>query len=136
MVLPTYTRSRRCIILHSNDMAEATQPLDINILHNAYIIEELLQLLNRVKKTLSIDTGPNILRRIYFSNNFKAAALVLNWVQASALCRSAHQIPISPQQPPPFERNSTASVDARYSYAVQRPHCWGAHTARYRIHKS
>ena len=33
--------SRRSILLHTNDMAEPTQPLNINTLHNVHVIEEL-----------------------------------------------------------------------------------------------
>ena len=36
--------SRRSILLHKNDMAELAQPLDINTLHNVYVVEELIQL--------------------------------------------------------------------------------------------
>ena len=36
--------SRRSIHLHSYDMAEPAQPLDISTLHNVYVIEELIQL--------------------------------------------------------------------------------------------
>ena len=32
------------ILLQSNDTAELTQPLDVNTLHNAYVVEELIQL--------------------------------------------------------------------------------------------
>ena len=35
---------RQNIRLHSNDMAEPAQPLDINTLHNVYVIEEFIQL--------------------------------------------------------------------------------------------
>ena len=31
--------SRRSILLHSNDMAEPAQPMDINTLHNVYVVE-------------------------------------------------------------------------------------------------
>ena len=31
-------------IAHSKDMAEPAQPLDINTLHNVYVVEELIQL--------------------------------------------------------------------------------------------
>ena len=59
LVLPTYTRwsssptiadtrikclSRRSILLHSNDIAQLAQPLDINMLHDFYAVEELIQL--------------------------------------------------------------------------------------------
>ena len=36
--------SRRSIFLHTNDMAEPAQPLNINTLHNVYVVEELIQL--------------------------------------------------------------------------------------------
>ena len=36
--------SRRSILLHTNDMAEPAQPLDINTLHNVHVVEELIQL--------------------------------------------------------------------------------------------
>ena len=36
--------SRRSILLHTNDMAEPAQPLNINTLYNVYVVEELLQL--------------------------------------------------------------------------------------------
>ena len=46
LVLPTDFRkypSRRSI-LHTNDMAEPAQPLNINTLHNVHVVEELIQL--------------------------------------------------------------------------------------------
>ena len=36
--------SRRSNLLHTNDMVEPAQPLNINTLHNIYVVEELLQL--------------------------------------------------------------------------------------------
>ena len=36
--------SRRNILLHTNDMAEPAQPLDINTLHNVHVVQELIQL--------------------------------------------------------------------------------------------
>ena len=36
--------SRRSILLHTNDMAEPAQPLDINTLYNVDVVEELIQL--------------------------------------------------------------------------------------------
>ena len=36
--------SRRSILLHTNDMAEPVQPLNINTLHDVYVVEELIQL--------------------------------------------------------------------------------------------
>ena len=50
LVFPTNTRSsssptsRRSILLHTNDMAEPVQPLNINTLYNVYVVEELIQL--------------------------------------------------------------------------------------------
>ena len=59
LVFPTDTRSSssptfsdpriknpslRNILLHMNDMAEPAQPLNINTLHNIYVVEELIQL--------------------------------------------------------------------------------------------
>ena len=35
---------RRSILLHTNDLAEPAQPLDINTLHNVHVVEELIQL--------------------------------------------------------------------------------------------
>ena len=32
------------MLLHTNDMAEPAQPLDINMLHNVQAVEELIQL--------------------------------------------------------------------------------------------
>ena len=61
LVLPTDTKSSslptaadfhnkypspQSILLDSNYMAEPAQPLDINTLHNVYIIKELIQLNN------------------------------------------------------------------------------------------
>ena len=36
--------SRRSILLHTNDMVEPAQPLNINTLHNVHVAEELIQL--------------------------------------------------------------------------------------------
>ena len=36
--------SRRSNLLHSSDMAEPAQPLDVNTLHNVYVVEEVIQL--------------------------------------------------------------------------------------------
>ena len=34
----------RSILLHSNDMHEPAQPLNINTLYNVYVVEKLIQL--------------------------------------------------------------------------------------------
>ena len=43
--------------------------------------------------------------------------------------RSPHQIPVSLEHPPPYERHGRASAAAGYYYAAQRPSRWGPHTA-------
>ena len=41
---PIKHSSRRSVFIHSNDMAEPTEPLDTNTLSNVHIIEDLIQL--------------------------------------------------------------------------------------------
>ena len=48
LILPTKKghplRQLQSILLHSNDMTEPTQPLDVNTLYNVHIVGELKQL--------------------------------------------------------------------------------------------
>ena len=39
--------SYRSILLHTDDMAEPAQPLDINMLHKVEVVEELIQYIQR-----------------------------------------------------------------------------------------
>ena len=76
--------SRRSILLHTNDMAEPAQPLDINTLHNVSMSlrSSYSSLLKRMRKSLPTRIGPKILCTTFLSNTLKAAASVLNNVHA------------------------------------------------------
>ena len=74
--------SRRSILLHTNDMTEQAQPLNVNTLHNVYVVEELIQL--TIESNAEIITNSKILRRNFLSNTIKATVSVLNSVHASA----------------------------------------------------
>ena len=63
----------RIIILHSNDMAGPVQPLDINTLHNVYIVKVLIQL------TMT-----------FLLNTLKVATSVLNRINASCFTKHAN----------------------------------------------
>ena len=66
-------------------MAEPAQPLNINTLHNVYVVEELIQLtIESNTEIIANSYWTKILRRIFLSNTPKAAASVLNSVNASA----------------------------------------------------
>ena len=77
-LLPTFADlrikypSRQSILLHSNDMAESGQALDVNTLHNVHDGKELIQ----------FAVGPKILRKTFLSNTLKAAASKFNSVHA------------------------------------------------------
>ena len=64
--------SHRRIRLHTNDMSEPAQSLNINTPHNVYVVEELM------RKSSPTRTGPKILRMTFLSNTLKAAVSVLN----------------------------------------------------------
>ena len=72
---------RRSIFIHSNDIAEPMQPLDVNTLLNVHVIEESLygSLLQRLRKLSQIRTGS------YVSNTLKDGGHV---IQSKLLCLS------------------------------------------------
>ena len=53
--------SRRSILLHTNDMAEPAQPLNINTLHNVYVVKELIQ--------LTIDSSAEIIANSHWTED-------------------------------------------------------------------
>ena len=68
---------RRSILLHMNDVAEPTQPMDINTLHKVY------WLLNLMRKSSPNRILPKIFWRTFLSKTLTTAASVLNGVHAS-----------------------------------------------------
>ena len=66
-------------------MAKPAKPLDINTLSNVHVIEELIQLPVASDMVVIADSyWTKILRSTFLSNTPKAAASVLDSVQASA----------------------------------------------------
>ena len=61
-------------------MAEPAQPLNINTLHNVYVVEELLQLTIESNVEIIANSLCTEDLRTFLSNTIKAAVLVLNIV--------------------------------------------------------
>ena len=59
--------SRWSILLHTNDMVDPAQPLDINTLHNVYVVEEVIELTIESCAEIIANVGQKILRRTDFS---------------------------------------------------------------------